>query len=406
MALSYDPRLGPYAVGVVDGEVVDTHYPPIRETEAAGRRLLLRAWYPALAEGPPRGYLDDGDEDLVRAFFDNASGLLPVGWLDELRAVTTYSSVGAVPAEGRFPTLLYSHGALSWVGQNTPLMEHLASQGYVVLSIGHSREAAAVRARDGAVQPSDPAFLAAMTSQAAASAAAKLAGSPADRLAATRQSIESGPVTRWAQRWVDDQRAVLDALASGRVTGPAADLVATCDLDRVGVLGMSFGGAAAVSAAQQDKRVKAVVNIDGGQFLDDVLDTDIRLPLLYLSHDFLAALRAKGFAPEGELSIQDHNEFFYEPVSSLGQRTDIHRLRIAGVAHMELTDLALLPVEERRAVFADGGSHDGQRIVDILNVLTAGYFDQVLRGEDNGFPAAQLADLPEVSALDLSVLRG
>ena len=84
--------------------------------------------------------------------------------------------------------------------------------------------------------------------------------------------------------------------------------------------------------------------------------------------------------------------------------TDIHRLRIADSAHMELMDLALLPAEARRAALPGGGSLDGQRIVDILNAFTAAYFNQVLRGEDNGFPTAQLADFPEVSPLDLSVL--
>jgi len=56
---------------------------------------------------------------------------------------------GAPAAAGRFPLLVFNHGAGSYREQNTFLMEHLASSGYVVASVAHPHESGSYMSADG-----------------------------------------------------------------------------------------------------------------------------------------------------------------------------------------------------------------------------------------------------------------
>ena len=49
------------------------------------------------------------------------------------------------------PVIFFSHGLISHLAQNTALMEHLASLGYVVVSIAHTYDAAPVLFPNGDV---------------------------------------------------------------------------------------------------------------------------------------------------------------------------------------------------------------------------------------------------------------
>jgi hypothetical protein len=401
-AAAYDAPSGPHPVGVRDGEVLDTTYPTRRAGEGSGRRLMVRVWYPAAAPGgTPRPYLV-GDEVQVVRWSAEANGA-PLAWADHLAGVTTYGVAGAATAAGQFPTVVFSHGATSWVSQNTPLMEHLASYGYVVWALTHPGESSGVRHLDGELVRWDDdfqsSFLGFFTRPEYQE---KLTGDADRRRAATPLFLDEEGMGPWSRRWVDDVRALLDALGSGGVAGPAAHLVPRCDLDRIGAVGMSFGAAAAVSAAQQDQRIRAVVNLDGGQHLSDLLDTDVRVPLLHLATDIRGQLRLMGI--EG-VTTRDANEFFFEPHRTAGTRDDVRRLCVADATHVELTDFVLVPAEERAAVLPGGGRVAAQRMIDLVDAFVRGYLDTVLLGRDVGYPERQLAAFAEVTPIDLAPVR-
>jgi pimeloyl-ACP methyl ester carboxylesterase len=178
-------------------------------------------------------------------------------------------------------------------------------------------------------------------------------------------------------------------------------VLAACDLDRIGVLGMSFGAAAATSTAQADTRVKAAVCLDGGQCLSDLLDTDIRVPLLELSSDIVGRMTGLGI----DAHLIEYNEFFFETLRTAGTREDVTRVLIPDVLHVELTDFLLVPASERAEALPGGGKADGPRVIALLNGFIGGYFDSVLKGEHNGYPKAQLDEFPETRTIDLTAIR-
>src|SRR3954466_12049388 len=129
---------GSFPVGTVEFEVTD----PIRSSQYAPeptvtRRLYGRAWYPA----------GDVTDCSRRAYFTEAEvGVVPVASLQLLRqppdalrnavGLPTNAFVDAPSAEGLFPVVVFNHGYLSYPAQHTALFEHLAANGYVVLSVG------------------------------------------------------------------------------------------------------------------------------------------------------------------------------------------------------------------------------------------------------------------------------
>jgi predicted dienelactone hydrolase len=195
--------------------------------------------------------------------------------------------------------LIFSHGYTGYIGQNTPQVEELVSRGYVVASIGHTGEAAAVPFPDGRVVPLDSAILAGMMKQmqeAKTSTAdpVKMMDSISAELTVpdpvlrkenfkkfllnTAEPLRSESVREWAL----DTKALLDELerlASGTDKSP---LSGRLDLDRVGVFGMSYGGATAGEFCAQDPRCKVALNIDGGQY-GRLIDDSLMVPLLIIS---------------------------------------------------------------------------------------------------------------------------
>jgi dienelactone hydrolase len=362
---------------------------------------MVRVWYPTRADGPGRLYAIGPEREVLEAFARATGGVVPADWLDMLAGVRTHSVTAAPAASGSFPMLVFSHGGFSYVWQNTPLMEHLASHGYVVWSVSHPGGSGGVCYPDGTVVTYDESLLQEVLAFGAEpSYPARFTGDVDTRLRLVRAHAE-GPLARIQRQWAEDMRAVLEAVTAGRVEGAAAELVDHCDVTRVGALGMSLGGAAAVSAAHADPRIRVAVNLDGGHFSSDLLDTDSAVPLLHLSSDFEAQLKAFG-SPAG---AADANEMFYERWYAAGGRPGIHRLRVRGMTHLEMSDVALVPTEQRARILHGGGRIDSRRAIELLNAFVLGCIDQVLGDGDERFPHGQLRRFPEVSQVDISGVR-
>ena len=210
---------GPYRVGFRTFVVIDADRP--------GRPLPTAVWYPAdAASGPTARYPVEGDAAVE-------SGV---------------ARVGAAPAPGRFPLLVFSHGSAGSRVQFASVNEVLASHGFVVAAPDH----------------------------------------PGDTMAEHAQGRQGDLIELAGHRQLDVS-AVITALTEGH--DPLARSVRA---DRVGVLGFSFGGLTAVSAtvglphAPADRRVKAVVAVaPATEVLPAELLAQVQVPVLLIggTHD-------------------------------------------------------------------------------------------------------------------------
>ena len=224
---------GEYAVGRARTVLADESRGERNTTsESDLRRLRIVAWYPAIAgTGTPAAYVED-----LYAIGDGlvASGSIGEFELSGLGLVTTSSRSGAEVADssGGHPVVVLSPGNATNVDFYGSLAEDLASHGFVVIGIDHPYQSAAVALGDTvAVYAGDPPL-----------------------------SEAADVVTARIEQRVADIGFVLDRLAADGAG--FADLDRQLDLDRVGVIGHSNGGLAAVEVCD-DPRVHACVNLDG-----------------------------------------------------------------------------------------------------------------------------------------------
>jgi dienelactone hydrolase len=221
---------GPNSVGTRILDLVDANRAdPFQGTDSR-RELLVRLWYPRAVKGEcrPAPYTDP-------AVWDYFSELLG----SALPAVRTNSCLAAPILDGVWPVVIFSHGYTGTFTDYTFLFEDLASRGYVVASVDHTYEAAAVALPDGRVVKS-------------------VFGSPfSDSGRADREAFMSAEAVR-----VLDVQFVVDEIALLN-TRPDSPFAGHLDTASIAVAGHSFGGLTALQAIQKDARIRAAVLIDG-----------------------------------------------------------------------------------------------------------------------------------------------
>ena len=184
----------------------------------------------------------------------------------------SYTEAEVSSAHESFPLLVFSHGGWAYLGTNMAQMEHLASHGYIVVSVTHPYVSAAVLYDDGEVvtvkQDHLQKFMAVtptmeyLNRYISPDLSTRLQG------AVDHNTNENGvmPIAPDFLVWRDDMIAAADAIANGDVPDQVKAVAEKADLDRLGYFGMSFGSAG-VAAAHKDPRALAAINLDGGNWI-------------------------------------------------------------------------------------------------------------------------------------------
>lgn len=176
---------------------------------------------------------------------------------------------GAIHVDNRkFPLVVFSHGYNSYVEANTFLCCELASNGYVVASIGHAYEAAINEFDDGTYDLYDIKnnrricnnFIRHFISQVKL---LKSKGTPEElykKFDAFQRENAKFLMER-IHEWGKDVMCVIDTLKT--------KYVVWIDFSKgIGASGHSFGGATAYYLCQHSEEITCGINIDGGIFGD------------------------------------------------------------------------------------------------------------------------------------------
>jgi predicted dienelactone hydrolase len=175
--------------------------------------------------------------------------------------------------------------------------------------------------------------------------------------------------------WAEDNQFLMDQMAS--MNQPEGIFAGQMDLERMGILGHSMGGAAAGQTCFLDARCKAGVNIDGFQY-GDVLNGNLTQPFMFL------------YSASTQVLNKNINDVFYDQVQN-----DAYSLVINGATHEDFSDLPLYfrmeildaPVENR----------DPMRFLEIENAYILAFFDQYLYDQPSLLLAGPANEYPEVT---------
>ena len=303
---------GPHLVGTVAFELAD----PERTTHVAssdqGRRLFVKLWYPA-----DRSAAKHRRERLWEQLRHerHVPAIVKLLLKPAMRVLTNSHVEAAYEATAGAPrVLIYCHGLISFASENTILMEHLASHGFVVVSIQHLHQLTELRA----LQASQSKAMKAEQSRIER----KIKSSLRDRRAELSREyfrIASNTNRIVAARSADIGFVVSEMQAAMKKI-PEVDHAAETRV--VGAIGLSLGGAVVTEFSKRNwNQVRCVVNLDGGHY-GELQEEPVRIPYLML--------------------YSEENEGINDSALNAVSGIDLARNTIPGTRHLNFHDISVI----------------------------------------------------------------
>ncbi len=295
----------------------------------------------------------------------------------------SYADVALSCAQSNWPVLIFNHGGGGNMHQNTTLCQDLASEGYIVVSIGHVGDCV-MQYTDGRIVPISAEYLTQMAG--ATEEHLPMLGkvlmplSDSEALEAERIFYTAEKTALFGEElhvWGEDISATVDWL--GRLNAGQPDSMFKGRLRLsigVGSLGHSFGGAASGRACAVDGRVMCGINMDGAAF--GTQGCDYGKPFLTICTQLVRNLNRSVF---------------------LNNSADSYCLLETGVGHLAFSDVWFLPVEmypNDMPPEMNLGTRDRAEHRDICTRSVKCFFDYYLL--HTGAPLCELA-LPDVEIL-------
>lgn len=333
------PPAGPFRVGAVLWDI-DRSGTDALPSARGGCLLSIQLWYPA----------EPGTGDGHTPYRPGA------GLFSAERWARTGATLNAALSSHRtrYPVLLSFPGWAGFRDENTTFVQDLASRGFIVAGIGYDDPACAGVDRSvGNTAATDMDF----SSQTAFE----------HTLGVAHQKIER--VAKGASHIIDALEVLNRVDPNGRFRG-------RLDLDRIGVVGYSLGGAIAMQLCWRDDRLKAAVNIDGWS-LEAAPGGWVKQPFMFIGDDGLPATSA-------DLSDPNPARRYHAILDDAADRRMSRELpkhggvavTVLGSDHLDFSDMAYMS----RLALLRGRRGDGSAIRTAAD-YSAAFFGQIMNGE-------------------------
>jgi predicted dienelactone hydrolase len=322
---------GPYAIGTYTRIWTRKETSGSPTAASQSRKIVVQFWYPAAP----------GQNGPIAAYRDAEAGTLVTKYL---QLVETHAKVGVQVDSSRqkIPLLLFSP---LWNSGRSPyafFYEMLASHGFIVAAVEHVPDF-----------PRD-----------------------AGELESLEQMHELD--VRATSRALDLQ-FVLNRITELNSNDPGNLFTGKIDLDRVGVLGHSFGGAASVEVCYLDKRFKSAVDLDGAVY-GTVASAGTPQPIFYFLSDGLRDItpllnsKHKEERDDGLMEQLDRDR----KIKWLHQYGGYY-LRISNSLHLDFTDR---PLYSRIKQVTKTSGVDPTFEEEVYNNYVLAFFEKTLNGKD------------------------
>jgi hypothetical protein len=347
---------GKYFVGITYLSFIDDNRKELFDNnQESNREITVKSWYPSDNKSNPEPYFLNAEAEFVMKYLQ-----FPEIYKD----LKTNSSrdVPLSSKENKYPILIFSHGWGEHYSQNSILMEELASHGYIIFSISHHYECKFSSFPDGRLKYIDmnslrfQKIMQEMQSPKAMELMQKMynASNDEERIQVFVETSNVLPTAliETPKYWAEDISFFMDQLEG--MNNEHKIFKEKLNLDRIGVFGMSMGGIASTEICITDKRVKTCVSIDGG-LNGSALAKEIQIPLMFLN--------SKRFLGYGKIFTSK-------------SKMDCYSLSVKDSDHYNFSDYSIYPVPAIRFFL---GSIDGNKTIEIMNVIVLAFFDKYLK---------------------------
>jgi dienelactone hydrolase len=264
-------------------------------------------------------------------------------------------------ASGKYPLIVFSHGGLGIKSSNESLYNELASHGYIVCSIDHTYHSFYTTDDDGKTTWVDLGYMKELFSE--------------DSKKDIQLSYEY--YQKWMNLRTKDIDFVLDFIIEESHNINADFVYTLIDITKIGVVGHSLGGSAALGIGRIRDDISAVIALESpfmcdievvqyGQFI--FTDETYPVPVLNVYSDSswnILSERPQYAANYDMLSDTDATAF---------------NVYINGVGHLGLTDFALNSPLMTRLFDAQESKKEAEDALKIINRICLEFFDSYLKG--------------------------
>jgi dienelactone hydrolase len=358
---------GPFAVGRTTFHWTDPgHADEFAPVAGTPRELVAWVWYPAApgSGGTPAEYLPRAwREALAR----NGGVLMSDFLTRDLSRVRVHSieNVDLSAAQAKYPVVILRAGLAAQVTGYTVLAEDLASRGYVVVGPDAPYRTTVVVFPDGRVVMRPPRY----------------------NLELLRESAREDFAARLLQMWTADLRLAIDRLTELNAA-PSGRFAGRLDMEHLGVVGHSLGGATAAQFCHLAARCKAGIDLDGALYGPEITD-GLQKPFMFVLEDHHKLSGAE------VLTVLTRIQSLYEHLPTDSRL----KISLAGSNHFSFTDQILLKSPlllgtMRRVGIV--GRLEGARGLAITADYVSTFFDVHLKGADPAALQALASRYPEV----------
>lgn len=354
---------GPFAIGTV----TQIWFRPVASRDIAPdwaptRKITVQLWYPAAL----------GQKGQIAPYRGSDSGWFLTHYLGLVR---THARIG-VPvsaAQATYPVLLFSPAWSAGRTGYTTFYEALASHGFVVAAMEH-------------VKDLDGPFIGA-------------------NLEAYREA------DALVRRRAEDASYVLDQLTKWNESDPDKLLARRLDLSRVGILGHSFGGAAAAEACWLDRRFKAGIDLDGDLF-GEAADAGASQPFFFMHSDSQPPTEAELHAADPVVRFgKKMEDLDWKRKASWLVNRGGYEMAIRKSLHVNYSDRPLFSPIKR---LTGAGEIGPRQALQIANAYLLAFFDRTLNqqsgslldGRSERFPEAIFKSYPTPLSQETSLSKG
>ena len=269
-------------------------------------------------------------------------------------------------ADKTYPLVVFSHGAFGFSGSNYSTFSELASNGYVVASIGHTYHAFYTMDTNGMLTTVDTDFI---------NKAAEI-----NAVHDTQHEEEIYNTTsKWMKLRTDDENFVLDRILAECENNSAAALFSIINTGKIGLMGHSLGGASSAQIGRVRNDIDAVIVLDGTMLGEEVAfennavvlnDSPYPVPLLNVYAE-------DHYTNSKELVGDSYNNFYATENAVCAYETVFKN-----AGHLNLTDLPLFSPLLARMLGV--GTIDERYCIKTMNEVVLAFFDSYLK--DAGAP--------------------
>ena len=338
---------GKYAVGTQNFYLVDsTRAMWFTDDITGARELSVKVWYPAkdnqFAKKAP--YVDN--QELLSEALSKSLGV-PRALMKRADGIKCNSWLEGMPATGKFPILIYSHGHQSLKIANTFQAEELASNGYIVIAPDHTYDAA----------------ITVLSGERVIYSRSKL---PNGNQRLSEQEVAQRVTSQLNIRTQDIHFLIDKIYQSPSFMENVLDIA---DTTKIGIFGHSFGGCKSLMAGYSDDRIDAVLGLDAF--------------FLPLPKEVIAQDLNKPFAHIGQTKWGSSNNYMVmETLGENNSKISTH-FAVEGSKHYDYTDFSQFT---RLTKKFGSGKISPKKIRSIMNTIMLDFFDFSLKTEDNFKP--------------------